>query len=338
MQEWYLINPQPTMLSGGVEQEEWDNWVGDSFDEVLVDTPLGKEIYLCRGSFDGENFETEVKTEGIVQTETPDAYTQGWQRQLLTRISDAVQDYKYVKYDGMIWLIMNMPSDNTIYNKCVLHLCNYTLKWQNKITGEVYLYPASVLNATQYNTGVQNKRDIMQTGFLQLNAWLSLDDITQTMQRGLRMFLDLDKTNPSVFVITSKMPIPFSYGNDKRVMYITFSEDEYNPDVDSIDEWICDYVNPSDIPQPTTPIEIDYSGLPEIRVGGRKTFTSTLSGAIFSLILPSAFEGKVSLVQTGDKAVVKAVNDSAMVGGNFKVVLSGNGLSSELTVNVKGAV
>lgn len=338
MQEWYLINPQPTMLSGGVEQEEWDNWVGDSFDEILLDTPLGKEIYLCSGSFDGENFETEVKTEGVVQTETPDAYTQGWQRQLLTRIGDEVQNYKYIKYDGMIWLIMNMPSDNTIYNKCVLHLCNYVLKWQNKETGEIYFYPASVLNATQYNTGVQSKRDIMQTGFVQINAWLSLDDITKKIQRGVRMFIDVNEEAPSVYVVTSKMPVPFSYGDDKRVMYITFTEDEFNPDTDSISEWICDYVNPNDIPQPTTPIQINYSGSPEVRIGGRKIFTSNLSGAIFGLSLPNSFEGKVSLSQTGDKATVNVVNDSSMVGGSFKVIVSGNGLTSELAVSVKGAV
>ncbi len=130
MKEWYLIGDLPVM-NGGCEIGEWDNYAVDSFSEALSETPLGKQICMCRGGFDGEKFETEIAAQGIVQSETPDAYTQGWQRQLLTRIADKIQDYKYIRYDGNIWVIMTMPADNLIYNKCVIHLCNYILKWQD---------------------------------------------------------------------------------------------------------------------------------------------------------------------------------------------------------------
>jgi hypothetical protein len=131
MKEWCIINSQPTLNSGS-ERSEWDNYASDSFDEALTETQLGRQLYMCRGQFDGNKFETEIPVDGVVQSESPDSYTQGWQRQLLTRISDRVQDYKYIRYDGHIWVIMTMPSDNQIYNKCVIHLCNYTLKWQDK--------------------------------------------------------------------------------------------------------------------------------------------------------------------------------------------------------------
>jgi hypothetical protein len=43
MQEWYVINPQPTMLDG-LEKDEWDAWVTDSFDELITETPLRDDV------------------------------------------------------------------------------------------------------------------------------------------------------------------------------------------------------------------------------------------------------------------------------------------------------
>ena len=146
MQEWYLINPQPTMLDG-LERDEWDSWVVDSFDELLTETPLGDSVKLCRGQYDGETgeFEEEFETKAIVENRDIDAYTQGWKRQILTRMSDNLADYKYVKVTDtlgnvQIYLIMTMPETNKIYTKAVLHECNYTLKWQNE-NGEIFYYP-----------------------------------------------------------------------------------------------------------------------------------------------------------------------------------------------------
>ena len=35
MQDWYVISPQPTMLDG-LETDEWNDWVIDSFDEMEI--------------------------------------------------------------------------------------------------------------------------------------------------------------------------------------------------------------------------------------------------------------------------------------------------------------
>lgn len=59
MTEWYLINPQPT-LNSGFEKDEFADYAQDGFDELLEETQLGKDIVLCKGQFNGENFEVEV--------------------------------------------------------------------------------------------------------------------------------------------------------------------------------------------------------------------------------------------------------------------------------------
>ena len=342
MQEWYVINPQPTMLDG-LEKDEWDAWVADSFDELITETPLRDDVKLCRGQFDGETgeFEVEVETQAIIQNRDFDAYTQGWKRQILTRISDNLAEYKYVKAtdtlgNTQIYLIMTMPESNKIYTKAVLHECNYTLKWQDA-DGNIYYYPTYTADATQYNTGVERNGNILETGYIQLMSWISLDDVTKELYRDKRMFIDVASESPEAYVITSTSKVPYSY-NEMRIMRITFTECEYNPKTDRIDLMLCDYINPNDIPHPS-PINITYSGLPQLRIGGRKTFTAeTENEVVFSLINSALLDGKLTMEQIGNKCVVKCANDSALVGATFKVEVAGSGARSELLVDVIGAV
>ena len=342
MQEWYVINPQPTMLDG-LEKDEWDAWVTDSFDELITETPLRDDVKLCRGQFNGETgeFEVEVETQAIIQNRDFDAYTQGWKRQILTRISDNLAEYKYVKAtdtlgNTQIYLIMTMPETNKIYTKAVLHECNYTLKWQGA-EGRIYYYPTYTADATQYNTGVERNGNVLETGYIQLMSWISLDDVTKELYRDKRMFIDVASEKPETYVITSTSKVPYSY-NEMRIMRITFTECEYNPKTDRIDLMLCDYVNPNDIPHPS-PINITYSGVPSIRIGGRKTFTAnTENEVVFSLVNSALLDGKLTMEQTGNKCVVKCANDSALVGAIFKVEVAGNNQSSELMVDVIGAV
>ena len=342
-QNWYLINPQPT-LNSGFENEEWDDWVGDSFDEALTETRLGETVVFCRGQFNGETglFETEFETQAVVQNKTFDAYTQGWKRQLLTRISDMVADYKYIKIkdtknNWQIYVIMAMPDSDGIYTKVVAHECNYTLKWQDTETGIIYYYPSYTADATQYNTGVESASERIQTGYIQLMSWLSLDDITVELQRDKRMFIDFSKKHPDVYIITSMSKVPYSY-NEMRIMRITFTEHEFNPQTDRIDLMLCDYIE--NIPQPTSPIEISYSGKPEIRIGRTKTFNVDTEGIItFSLLVTEQCRDYIELIPIDNNSCqVSVLSNVNIVGSSFKLIASNGSQSSELLINVKGGI
>lgn len=342
-QNWYLINPQPT-LNSGFENEEWDDWVGDSFDEALTETRLGETVVFCRGQFNGETglFETEFETQAVVQNKTFDAYTQGWKRQLLTRISDMVADYKYIKIkdtknNWQIYVIMAMPDSDGIYTKVVAHECNYTLKWQDTETGIIYYYPSYTADATQYNTGVESASERIQTGYIQLMSWLSLDDITVELQRDKRMFIDFSKKHPDVYIITSMSKVPYSY-NEMRIMRITFTEHEFNPQTDRIDLMLCDYIE--NIPQPTSPIEISYSGKPEIRIGRTKTFNVDTEGIVtFSLLVSERCKDYIKLIPIDNNSCqVSVLSNVNIVGSNFKLVANNGSQSSELLISVKGGI
>ena len=330
-QGWYLINPQPT-INNGLEDE-------------LTETPLGEDVIFCKGQYNGETglFETEYPTKAVVQNKTFDAYTQGWKRQILTRISDFVADYKYIKIkdtkqNWQIYIIMAMPDSDTIYTKAVVHECNYTLKWQDSETGIIYYYPSYTADATQYNTGVETANNIIQTGYIQLMSWLSLDEITAELQRDKRMFIDISKKHPDTYIITSMSKVPYSY-NEMRIMRITFTEHEFNPQTDRIDLMLCDYIDPNSIPEPTVPIVISYSGKPEIRIGRTKTF-KTDSSANFSLLVVDEWKDYIELTIVDEYSCSIHVqsNNTDIVGSSFKLIANDGTQSSELLITVKGGI
>lgn len=344
MRSWYLIDGQPTFNSGN-ETDDFNKYVNDGFEEVL-ETPLASDVVLCSGLYDFESgtFETEYETKAVIQNRTPDAYTQGFKRQILSRISDNLAEYKYVKAkdtlgNWQIYLIVTMPETNNIYTKAVIHECNYTLRWQDKKSLVIYNYPCLCEDASQYNTGVNNVNSIIRTPYNQLMCWLPFDNNTIDLKRDMRMFIDFTySSTPEVYMITSTSKVPYSY-NDKRVIRITFTETEFNPDTDHVDTMICDYIDPDTAPQPTTPIVISYVGNPEIRIGGRKTLKVQSDNAVvFSLLVDSNLNNKVTIEQTENQCVVRCINDTNIVGSHFKVIATCNGEHSELLMTIKGVM
>ena len=172
--EWYLI--QQPYYTEGYEKPDllFDSEM--SFNDVLEDSVIEDDIILCSGVFNGENFENEFATKGIIQNEIPDTPTQAWQRQVLTYIS-TISDYKYIKYDNKIWLILTEPTNNKLYEKSILYLCNYVIKWQDG-NGIVNYKPCNIQNASQYNSGT-NETKVITIGYDQLMMYISLDEETK---------------------------------------------------------------------------------------------------------------------------------------------------------------
>lgn len=243
-----------------------------------------------------------------------------------------------------MWLIVSCDWDKEVYTYGKAQQCNYLLKWQNK-DAEVIERWSVILSASKYNNG-EEYNNIVVVGSNQLMVYLPNDSETLKLGANKRVFVDFNTNSPKAYDITRVDTATMSYDgvaepvyNGKGCILLVLTECEYNPDTDRIDLMLCDYINPSEIPAPTTPLEISYSGLPEIRIGGRKTFTVESDTAVtFSLVVADMWQGKITLTQTGNQCVVKCALDTNMAGSSFKLVAATEGQRSELLVSVKGAV
>jgi hypothetical protein len=248
-----------------------------------------------------------------------------------------------VEWADSMWLIVSCDWDKEVYTYGKMQQCNYLLRWQNK-DAEIIERWAVVLSASKYNNG-QLYNNIIVVGSNQLMVYLPNDSETLKLASNKRVMVDFNTDAPKCYDITRVDTVTMSYDgvaepayNGKGCVLLVLTETEINPDVDRIDLMLCNYVDPNDIPHPS-PINITYSGLPQLRIGGRKTFTAaTENEVVFSLINSALLDGKLTMEQTGNKCVVKCANDSALVGATFKVEVAGSGQRSELLVDVIGAV
>ena len=247
-----------------------------------------------------------------------------------------------VEWAGAMWLIVSCDWDKEVYTYGKAQQCNYVLKWQNEDATVIERWSV-VLSASKYNNG-EKYNNIIVVGSNQLMVYLPIDSETLKLRSDKRLMVDFNTTNPKCYDVTRVDTVTMGYDgvaepayDGKGCILLVLTETEFNPDVDRVDLMLCDYV---DAPiQPTAPILITYSGNPEIRIGGRKTFTAeTETSVVFDLIYSALWDGKLTMTQTGNKCVVKCANDSAMVGASFKVVAAGGGQRSELLVDIIGAV
>lgn len=248
-----------------------------------------------------------------------------------------------VEWAGAMWLIVSCDWDKEVYTYGKMQQCNYVLKWQNT-DAEIIERWSVILSASKYNNG-EKYNNVIVVGSNQLMVYLPIDEETLKLKSDKRLMVDFNTESPKCYDVTRVDTVTMGYDGTAEPRYdgkgcilLVLTETEFNPDVDRIDLMLCDYINPDDIPHPS-PINITYSGAPSIRIGGRKTFTAeTENEVVFSLINSALLDGKLTMEQTGNKCVVKCVNDSALVGATFKVEVAGGGARSELLVDVIGAV
>lgn len=249
----------------------------------------------------------------------------------------------YVEWADAMWLIVSCDWDKEVYTYGKMQQCNYVLKWQNTDADVIERWSV-VLSASKYNNG-EKYNNVIVVGSNQLMVYLPIDEETLKLKSDKRLMVDFNTESPKCYDITRVDTVTMGYDGTAEPRYdgkgcilLVLTETEINPDVDRIDLMLCDYINPNDIPHPS-PINITYSGNPEIRIGGRKTFTAETENEVeFSLINSALLDGKLTMEQTGNKCVVKCANDSALVGATFKVEVAGGGARSELLVDVIGAV
>ena len=249
----------------------------------------------------------------------------------------------YVEWADAMWLMVSCDWDKEVYTYGKMQQCNYVLKWQNA-NADVIERWSVILSASKYNNG-EKYNNVIVVGSNQLMVYLPIDEETLKLRSDKRLMVDFNTELPKCYDITRVDTVTMGYDGTAEPRYdgkgcilLVLTETEINPNVDRIDLMLCDYIDPNDIPHPS-PINITYSGAPSVRIGGRKTFTAeTENEVVFSLVNSALLDGKLTMEQTGNKCVVKCVNDSALVGATFKVVVSGGGQQSELLVDVIGAV
>lgn len=250
---------------------------------------------------------------------------------------------QYVEWADTMWLIVSCDWDKEVYTYGKMQQCNWLMKWQNT-NGKIIERWAVVNPASKYSNG-EKSAVVITIPSNNYIVYLPNDSETLALPVDKRIFVDFNVTSPKCYEITRIDTVTMSYDgtplpryDGKGCVLLVLTECLYNSDTDRIDLMLCDYINPESLPQPSSPIEITYSGSPEIRIGGRKTFSTDVP-VTFSLIAADMWKDKILLTQINDRSCkITADNESTMVGANIKIIAKSETQTSELLVKVIGGV
>ena len=194
-------------------------------------------------------------------------------------------------------------------------LCDTFIKWQDD-NGQIWEYPVSDNNTTQYNSGIyQGKMVDYVTSQHRLTTVADVNICA--LKIDTRFFLGKVTSIPEVFRLTQIDTTSLGYG--KSQAQLTVLRSTYNPDTDDIVTGICrtkEIVD--DIPtQHTGSVQINYKGKPQIYIGSSKVVSCETVGCSWS-ITESEIADQVHIIQTEDceiKLELPATNSSILLAG-----------------------
>lgn len=241
-----------------------------------------------------------------------------------------VGDTLYDSETGVYWLCVESYNRDKIHWSGKMVKCNNFLKWQDK-NGNIFEYPFYDSNATQYNSGITSN-NVMTIGSAQHKILIMADENTIALDHDKRFFLDRNTNNPTVYKLTQADTTAYYY--DKGLLTLMITEHQYNPETDSIANWICDYKDSG-----TGSFNITYSGKPTIRVGGKKRFSVESNSVTWNISGSNFDESYLSVAATDNYIDIACKYDELLFNGKeFTLTATIGSQSTSLLISLTGGV
>lgn len=351
--EWYLLTSQPPIYNNGYESDDFNNYAQSGFNETLQDSPLTDDIQIY-------NLVTRIwdDKKAIVQNSTSNNQNSSFLRQILSNIG-TFRSGNLIKHRNKLWLMMNVPDNNKIYEKGIIQLCNYTLPFQT-VSTTIYNEPCVVIDATRSSSTGEDDGKILTLTDTQVMIYIQYNENTKYLTEEKRIFIDQLTDKPKVYKITKVNRINYMDG-DKGLLQLTCDQDEVNLNTDNYTYKIADYISTETAPLPvpstdgicliTNTRDVVYDYIVELKVGGSpKPFVANfkdIDGNVINKIPVWSLDFGSSGLTASDvhltynesypnRCYLNIEDNSKLIGKEFKLKLNdSDGLLGESVLGIK---
>jgi hypothetical protein len=212
----------------------------------------------------------------------------------------------YVLWHGAYWLVTAKDFDDEIFQRGIMELCNYQLKWQNE-RGEVVSRWVLMNAVTKYSSGIFEGK-IIDVPDATIACTLPYDEETIKIRLDRRFIADVSSDNPYVYRVTQRDVLSKHY-DGHGIVTLALTQAVFNGATDDTDIMVADYVTP--------PSESTVIGLSEIRLGRTAVYTSSQETPTWTI--SDADNITTAAVVEGATLKVTASSDKASVGKTFTV-------------------
>lgn len=340
MKEWYLTNNYRPVIVSGYETDAMTEFATDNFDDVL-ETSFSDFVLLYDSTLTDSK-----KIRCVIQGNSADTQLKSMERIGLFPIG-TVKAGMYIYFENRYWLIVGYPSNNKVYEKAVMKMCQYKLKWQND-KGDTIERWANMTSASKYDVGEKAGETTILTSD-NLTVVLPDDDESLYLD-GKRVFIDRKNPKREVYKITRSDNVLYDYGEDHGgVLSFIADKTEFNEQTDRPDLEICDYEPPALTEDDKTPISRSsvtgiISGGKTLKVGFERTYKAEIykDGELieWSSDFSWAVTGDAFVTQLCEDEVIKIrVDDENMAGKTFRLhILHNDDILNTISVMVLEAV
>ena len=306
-ENWYLLD-SPIQTSG-FEGDYFNDYAVSGFNDLL-DSFISEEVTV----YDSILSTSEI-LKGIVQSKINNSSFRDSERQILLPLGTyTVGDYIYYKNNH--WIVKGISDENKIYQKIIMKLCTFTLKWQDT-NGTILSYPC----ITDSKRLGEADGKVITLGNNEKSIILPLNEITVLLRNGKRFFLDKHPTSPIPYKVIGVDTTSYD-----GLVELIVREDELNPNVDRVDLGICDYFEPTTPPDPIDPeipqvvVTINHDAIDnEVKLGLTYNFSASFTredGSVVETTNPkytinTTYGGLITFTDNGNgTATVKVKNDA----------------------------
>lgn len=337
--DWYLLR-SPHAYVSGYEDEHFNLYAQDEFLETLG-TSIAEDVELCN-----YNLTERKKIRVIIENKTADTTLQDLKHQILAPIGTMKAGMYIHRADGNYWLIESAIDNNGFYEKAVIMLCQYCIRWLDtqNVVRERWV---NIINSTQYNSG-EYSTNIVTLESSQYMLTVPNDPDAILIDDPIRIYMDYNTQRPNVWKVTQNDNTSYWYGTG-GVCKITIAADEERLFDDRL-KMICNYdgeIEQNERLPNVSSCAIDYGTDKNVPVGYKRTYKAKFFNGngmeveatpIWSVTSSMFDVNKLSVTQDGNKCVV-ACDDNALIGQYFTLTLSCDNNSIkpyELDVKIRG--
>lgn len=337
MKEWYLMgNHKPNIVSG-YESDIISDFAEDNFADVL-ETTFSDTVTIYNPDL---SIGREVRC--VIQGNSPDAQLSSVKRTVLFPIG-TVKAGMYAYFNNSYWLVTGYPSNNKVYEKAILDICQHKLRWQNA-NGDIIERWGNFTSASKYDDGVQDGKT-MALSSDNLNILIPHDDEGLDLEYK-RVFIDSRPIPKKVYIISRVDDVLYSFGEHGGILSFIADKTELDPSKDNQELGICDYISPAE-PEDDDEITVlsaNINGNTNLKVGFERTYTATIIDESNNVIEwnDDYHWDVVSLIDIDVKAagnkVKILVEDDDLVDEKFKLqVFNKETLIGEIVVTIVGMI
>lgn len=336
----YLMNNDIPNRYVGVESDDFNNFAIQGFNELL-ETPVAKEVEVYNS-----DLTYSFKTKAIIQGAESSSKTKSIEREVIININ-LCHAGMYIKYKNKFWLITGFVDDNGIYDKAIVVLCQWFLRWQNS-NGDLSGRWVNIGNSGQ-SLGLDFLKT-MTLGSDQVVILCPIDKETLLLDHPKRFIIGNGLGHVKIYKITTVNTTTYYYDEDDGIIILIATRDELRKD-DRVDLSICDYIEPlSPSPSPDEPQYNNLSCLIKydssiLKVGSTNEYCAEffdndgnkVNNVLCEWNIISDFNDLIQYNIHGDKVVISTIEDK-LIDNSFILKLNDNEnkCSHEIEIYITG--